>query len=53
MGNASIRFLLEENNRDMTGIHCGVIVPVDLEYACTAEKELNRELYDLALRLAT
>ncbi len=53
MGNASIRFLLEGKKRDMTGIKCGVIVPVDLEYACTAEKELNKHLYDLALKLST
>jgi hypothetical protein len=52
MGVASIRFILEGKERVMTGVNCGIIVPVDLEYACTEEKEIDEKLYSLALRLA-
>jgi len=52
MGAASIRFILEGKERVMTGVNCGIIVPVDLEYACTEEKEIDNKLYSLALRLA-
>ncbi len=53
MGAASIEFLLDGKRRDMTGIQRGRIVPVDLEYASTAEKPLDERLYKLALALAT
>jgi len=52
MGAASIRFLLDGREKDMTGLQAGEIVPVDLEYAVTAEKPIDRELYELALVLA-
>ncbi|MFH0848781.1 MAG: ATP-dependent 6-phosphofructokinase, partial [archaeon] len=52
MGAASIRFLLEGRKRDMTGIQGAHIVPVDLEYAFKTPKEIDRELYELALTLA-
>ena len=53
MGSASVRFLVEGRKRDMTGIQGGNIVPVDLEYACTAEKPIDKRLYELALMLST
>ncbi|MEM2901362.1 MAG: 6-phosphofructokinase [Candidatus Bathyarchaeia archaeon] len=53
MGAASVQFMLDGKTRVMTAINCGLIVPVDLEYACTVDKEIDRDLYNLALKLAT
>ncbi|MEM2122098.1 MAG: 6-phosphofructokinase [Candidatus Bathyarchaeia archaeon] len=53
MGAASVEFLLEGKRKDMTGIQRGEIVPVDLEYACTAEKPIDERLYKLAQTLST
>jgi 6-phosphofructokinase 1 len=53
MGAASVDFLLEGKKKHMTGIQCGRIVPVDLEYASTVEKPIDERLYKLAFALAT
>jgi len=53
MGAASVEFLLEGKKKHMTGIQCGRIVPVDLEYACAVEKPIDERLYKLAFALAT
>jgi 6-phosphofructokinase 1 len=53
MGAASVELLLDGKKKHMTGIQCGRIVPVDLEYASTVEKPIDERLYGLALALAT
>ncbi|MEM2529945.1 MAG: ATP-dependent 6-phosphofructokinase [Candidatus Bathyarchaeia archaeon] len=52
LGAAAIEFLLEGRKRDMTALQGGRIVPVDLRYACTAEKPFDRRLYELAMALS-
>jgi 6-phosphofructokinase len=53
MGAASVEFLLGGKTKHMTGIQSGRILPVDLEYACTAEKDIDQRAYKLAMTLAT
>jgi len=52
MGAASIEFLLNGRKRDMTAIQGREIVPVDLEYICTTEKLIDKQLYEQALTLS-
>ncbi|MGB6680287.1 MAG: ATP-dependent 6-phosphofructokinase [Candidatus Bathyarchaeia archaeon] len=52
MGAASIEFLLNGRKRDMTAIQGREIVPVDLEYACTTEKQIDKRVYEQALALS-
>ncbi len=53
MGAASIEFLLDGKQKAMTGIQGDRIVPIDLEYASTFEKPIDKQLYNLAKILAT
>jgi 6-phosphofructokinase 1 len=53
MGAASIEFILDGKRKDMTGILGGYVVPVDLQYASTANKPIDEQLYKLADILAT
>jgi len=53
MGAASVEFVLDGWRKDMTGIQAGHIVPVDLEYASTANKPIDEQLYKLAQVLST
>ena len=52
MGAASIEFLLSGRTRDMTAIQGQKIVPVDLEYVCTTEKLIDKQVYEQALALS-
>jgi 6-phosphofructokinase 1 len=53
MGAASIDFLLNGEQKAMTGIEGGRIVAIDLEYATTTYKPIDESQYDLAMTLAT
>lgn len=52
MGSASIDFLLNGRTKDMTAIQGREIVPVDLDYACTTEKQIDKRVYEQALTLS-
>jgi 6-phosphofructokinase 1 len=52
MGAASIEFLLDGRKRDMTAIQGQKIVPVDLEYVCTTDKLIDKQVYQQALTLS-
>jgi 6-phosphofructokinase 1 len=52
MGSASIDFLLNGKTNDMTAIQGREIVPVDLEYACTTKKQIDKRVYEQALALS-
>ena len=52
MGAASIEFLLSGRKRDMTAIQGREVVPVDLDYICTTEKLIDKQLYEQALALS-
>lgn len=52
MGSASIDFLLNGKTKDMTAIQGSEIVPVDLEYVCTTEKQIDKRVYEQALTLS-
>ena len=52
MGVASIEFLLSGRKRGMTAIQGQEIVPVDLEYVCTTEKLIDKQVYEQALALS-
>ena len=52
MGAASIEFLLSGRKRDMTAIQGREVVPIDLDYICTTEKLIDRQLYEQALALS-
>jgi len=52
MGSASIDFLLNGRTKDMTAIQGREIVPVDLDYTCTTEKQIDKRVYEQALTLS-